>query len=112
MSQIGQNRSKMTRIFESRKLKSKTIRCNNVIARVFETKRELSLHLAHVQMPNNCSGTWLFPERLVWSEKALFLLQICKIWGGGGGGIMHNECLHLLQKHKESNELENEAVGI
>jgi len=41
------------------------------------------LHLAYFQMLKRRSGTPLFSKRLVWSERALFLLQISEIkfWG-------------------------------
>ena len=37
------------------------------------------LHLAYLEMLKRRSGTRLFSKQLVWSEGALFLLQISKI---------------------------------
>ena len=37
------------------------------------------LHLAYFQMIKRPSGTRIFQKRLVWSERALFILQISEI---------------------------------
>ena len=41
------------------------------------------LHIAYFQMITKHSGTRIFPKRLVWSEIALFIIQVSEIkfWG-------------------------------